>query len=142
MLTVQDVKHMAVDKSKINRDIYKELLHMCYRKIRAKIQMDKKTKSVEFVLPPFIIGKPVYNTRHATRYIIDSLHKGGFRTEVIEDGRLIRVAWGRTHVQKTTPFSQPSTNGDHEQDGGARGRKERVHEPNRRVHGKTDADLF
>jgi len=141
MLTVHDVRHLAEDKSKVNRDIYKELLRMCYRKIRTKIQLDKKTKSVEFVLPPFIIGKPVYNTAHAVRYITDALRKGGFRTEVLEEGRVVLVMWGRdrtdrtdkTVVQKTTSFSQPPTkeHGDHKQNGGSGRRKERVHEPDR-----------
>jgi len=91
--TVNDVQKIVTEKSQTNRETYKELLGLCERKIRHAISFDKRAKSTTFVLPPFIIGKPVYNKDHAVRYIVEKLARGGFKATAKDDNHSIFIEW-------------------------------------------------
>jgi hypothetical protein len=93
LFTVDDAKKIVVEKSNVNRETYKEILELCYRRIRSKINADKKSREVVFVLPPFIVGKPVYNKDHAVRYIVGKLKHGGFKAVPENDNCSIRITW-------------------------------------------------
>jgi len=91
--TVDDVKKIVTEKSQTNRETYRELLGLCERKIRHTISFDKRAKGVTFVLPPFIIGKPVYNKDHAVRYIVEKLIRGGFQATARNENHSILIEW-------------------------------------------------
>ena len=91
--TVDEVQKIISEKSKTNRETYKEILGLCERKIRHTIEFDKRAKDVTFVLPPFIIGKPVYNKDHAVRYIVDKLVRGGFKATPKDENHSIFIEW-------------------------------------------------
>ena len=91
--TVDDVRKIVTEKSQTNRETYRELFGLCERKIKHTISFDKKAKNVTFVLPPFIIGKPVYNRDHAVRYIVEKLARGGFRASAKDENRSIFIDW-------------------------------------------------
>jgi len=102
--TVGDVKKLVDEKSQANRTIYKELLDMCHKRIKTSVERNKRATEVTFVLPPFIVGKPVFNKDHAVRYIVDKLKLGGFRAEPRSENHAVHVSWnvGRPKPKKKT----------------------------------------
>jgi hypothetical protein len=107
LLTVNEVFGIADKKAERNREMYKELLEMCYKKIKRKAK-DNKCRSVTFVLPPFLIGKPLYNKDHALRYIKEKLRRGGFHAETMGDSA-IYIEWKREHKEPDAKKPPPST---------------------------------
>ena len=93
LFTVEDANKIVHEKAAVNRETYKQVLELCYKRIRATLKNDKTAREVVFVLPPFIVGKPVYNKDHAVRYIVGKLKHGGFKATPENDNRSIRIRW-------------------------------------------------
>lgn len=94
LLTVNEIQGMVKEKAERNKETYKQLLQMCYNKIKRAVDKDRRTKSLTFVLPPFLLGQPLYNMAHAVRYIIEKLERGGFTASpVLQNG--IFIEWGK-----------------------------------------------
>lgn len=106
--TVGDVKKLVDEKSQANRMIYRELLDMCHRRIKTRVEQDKRATEVTFVLPPFIVGKPVFNKDHAIRYIVDKLKLGGFRAEPRSENHAVYVSWDVIGRRKKKPAAAPA----------------------------------
>jgi hypothetical protein len=91
MLRVSDLTKREIERAKQNHETYKMLYEKCAEHI--KIRNEMGNTSTRYLVPGYLVGRPVYSHGHALRYIRDKLHRGSFTTEVI-DGELL-IDWGR-----------------------------------------------
>ena len=92
VLNVNDLKEKQKKRIYNNRELYKEILEICEKKIiyRNSIGGDK----AKFKIPYLIVGKPIYNVTHAMMYVIRKLKKQGFTIESVHENE-IEVYWGK-----------------------------------------------
>jgi hypothetical protein len=75
-LTVYEI-HNHLEKKKAARSkSFEKVLEICFNKI--KVATDKELFRILFDVPEYVLGLPVYNINHCTKYIMQSLSENGF----------------------------------------------------------------
>lgn len=89
MVTADEARQMRSKKGNINHETYK----MIYAKIQNKIHnaASKGKTATEFVVPPFLPGRPMFSVNHAVRYTRDKLRYNGFTVSV--DNDVLMIDW-------------------------------------------------
>lgn len=77
ILQTNDLKTLQTKKHNTNKEIYKELLHQVYTKIKLKNSLGHS--QLLYQLSPIIPGKPLINVEHALLYITRKLQYGKFK---------------------------------------------------------------
>lgn len=103
-LTVDDVRQIRAQKAGVNHATYKTI----YNNIETAItrRAARGDTSLEYVVPPFIPGRPMYQLDHAIRYCREKLHLNGFNVSV-KDGDVLLVDWKPPPQTTTGKPSQP-----------------------------------
>lgn len=104
-LTVDELQRQRAARARVNHETYKGLFNQVSDRVRSRA--DNKGTSLAWVVPPFVMGRPLYNPSHAARYVAEKLRRGGFRVEETE-GPTLRISWSFT-PQKAAPPPPPST---------------------------------
>lgn len=79
--TVQSLQKSQREKQKRQHEMYKRFLETCHNRITLRNSMGYT--SMNYQVPPFVIGYSIYNHEHAIKYVKTQLTKGGFRVEQI-----------------------------------------------------------
>lgn len=93
MLTVDDLRQQREDRSRVNHETYKRLFNQLTDRVRARAQ--NRGTSLVWLVPPFVLGRPLYNPAHAARYISEKLERGGFTVHEAhgEGVHVLYVTW-------------------------------------------------
>ena len=92
MLKASELHSVRDDKTKRNREMYKQLFEDVCKKIR-KVNM-KGSYTLMHSVKYITVGLPLYNVDHAVLYIIRKLTKGGFEVQRITENT-IYITWSR-----------------------------------------------
>ena len=89
-LTVDDVRQIRAQKAGVNHATYKTI----YNSIETAItrRAARGDTSIDYVVPPFIPGRPMYQLDHAIRYCREKLHLNGFHVSV-KDSDVLLIDW-------------------------------------------------
>jgi hypothetical protein len=89
-LTVDDVRQIRAQKAGVNHATYKTI----YTNIETAItrRAARGDTSIDYVVPPFIPGRPMYQLDHAIRYCREKLHLNGFHVSV-KDSDVLLIDW-------------------------------------------------
>ena len=93
MLNAEDLLREQKDRKKKTKQIYKDILENCYKKI--KLMNNKNQTSTVFRLQIIQIGYPLYDIIYAAKYIKHKLTKGGFKVTIINTNSLC-IDWSNT----------------------------------------------
>jgi hypothetical protein len=96
MLSLQEIASMRNERADVNHDTYKLILGQCMYNIRQNVLY---SDSVDFTLPPWIPGRPLYNIEHAIRYLIDKLSYHGY-VVTRKAPQTIHVSWKQARKPK------------------------------------------
>lgn len=77
MLTVDELRRQRLARARVNHETYKMLFGQASDRVRARA--NNKGTDLVWVVPPFVMGRPLYDPAHAARYVSDKLRSGGFR---------------------------------------------------------------
>lgn len=95
MISAKELAERNKHKNEIKKEIYTRILTQMCRKIEFAHTLGKT--HTELRIPEFIFGYPMYDMSHATVFIFRQLKRLGYRTSVLDVGRLY-VAWGEKKV--------------------------------------------
>jgi hypothetical protein len=89
MVTAEEARRLRVTKGSVNHETYKGI----YAKIqnRIKVAAARGDTSIQYRIPPFVPGRPMYDITHALRYNRDKLKLAGFR--VVETEDVLGIDW-------------------------------------------------
>lgn len=79
MLSVEDVHGVRARRAGVNHETYKQLYESVCERIRYHAEFDQDCSSLWYTVPPFVVGRPLYDREHALRYVFDKLTYHGFR---------------------------------------------------------------
>jgi hypothetical protein len=96
MISAKELMERNKNKNNVKKETYTKIMTQMCRKIEVAHTMGKD--GTELKIPEFMFGYPMYNMMHVTIYIFRQLKRLGYRTSVLDVGRLY-VAWGE---KKTT----------------------------------------
>jgi hypothetical protein len=96
-LTVKELNNDKKEKVKMNHELYKKFLNVCYNRIRLRHKMGYY--NMTYNVPPFVMGHFLYNYNHAMKYIIKKLTKGGFTVNHLHDN-VIYIDWNAPEKPK------------------------------------------
>jgi hypothetical protein len=93
MVTFEEVSEIRMKKARQNHETYRELWERCSQKILANAKRNKQ--STDYVLTPFVPGRPLINVHRAARYVRDKLSRRGFTVdaETREPFVVLHVDW-------------------------------------------------
>ena len=106
MISLKEVMDIQNVRTATNHDSYKIVLAQCMEAIRMAAPF---ATHADFSLPMFIPSRPIYDTRHAMRYVRDKLEYHGFRVTQTSPFSL-SVDWShakRVFVAKDVSIPQP-----------------------------------
>ena len=89
-LTVGEVRAIRTQRAQVNHETYKTILARAYERIKRRAGAN--FSCLDFPVPPFVPGRPVFAHAHAVRYVTEKLRRGGFGVEDRGDGTL-HVDW-------------------------------------------------
>ena len=90
MLRVADLHNDDKERRRKNKLFYKQILMVIYEKI--KELNNRRYKSLNYTLPLFYPGFPLYNPYIGIKYIYKKLIEGGFDVSIIDDRSMI-ISW-------------------------------------------------
>lgn len=90
MLKVSDLHKNDKERQKENKKFYKQILSVIYEKI--KELNNRRYKQLNYTLPLFYPGFPLYDPNTGIKYIYRKLIEGGFDVIIVDD-RSIIVSW-------------------------------------------------
>ena len=76
MISVEEISRITNNRNRMKKETYVELYKQISRKIRRAVEAQKKR--VNFEVPAFLVGYPVYDRLKATSYLKRQLELGGF----------------------------------------------------------------
>lgn len=92
MLKVAELAEPALARSRVNHETYRLILQQCYQAIQGS--NNRNIYFARFVVPSSMPGRPAFEPRHATAYVLTKLLKGGFRACVLPPtAQLLHVQW-------------------------------------------------
>jgi hypothetical protein len=90
MINVNDLHREQENRNSLKKKTYEKIIEDLGRVIRNRSRLGQKECFLS--VPAFVIGKPLYNIRQATKYVIYKMRKNGF--EVYDGGsNEIYVSW-------------------------------------------------
>ena len=102
MINVNDLHREHDNRNNLKKKTFEKILEDLSRIIKNRSQLGQKECFLN--IPAFIIGKPLYNIRQATKYVIYKMRKNGF--DVYDGGgNEVFVSWRVTSVKK--PIQTP-----------------------------------
>ena len=100
MINVKDLHREQGNRNNLKKKTFDKILEDLSRIIKNRSQLGQKECFLN--IPAFIIGKPLYSVRQATKYIIHKMRKNGF--DVYDGGgNEIYVSWHIQNASKTPP---------------------------------------
>lgn len=109
MINVNDLHKKQESRNNLKKKTFEKILEDLSRIVKNRSQLGQKECFLS--VPAFVIGKPLYNVRQATKYIIYKMRKNGF--EVYDGGaNEIYVSWRIQNVRKTVEPPPYETNND------------------------------
>lgn len=112
MVSVAELRRQREAVACVNHETYKLLYTQVQTHIRTRAT--NKCTDVVWVVPPFVPGRPVYNARHAARYVSEKLRRGGFDVNVTVSGDVcvLYITWSLardTPSEPEEPRETPAT---------------------------------
>ena len=98
MINVVDLQREYLDKKIVKKKTFDIILGDLSRVVKNRSILGQKECWLN--IPAFVIGRPLYNTRQATKYIIHKMQKEGF-TVYDGGGNEIYVSWKVEEVSRT-----------------------------------------
>lgn len=89
MVTADEARRLRVNKSSINHQTYKEIYGKITNRIKAAAAQGQT--HLEYRIPPFVPGRPLYDVTHAARYASEKMTISGFRVRV--HGEILSIDW-------------------------------------------------
>ena len=105
-LTVHDVRQIRSEKAHVNHTTYKQIYGLIEMAIKRRAA--RGDTSTEFVVPPFVPGRPMYTLDHAIRYCKEKLQYNGFVVTLKDDVLLIDWKTPPSSAGKRVPLPQPT----------------------------------
>ena len=108
-LTVDDARHIISQKASVNHGTYKQI----YIKLEGIIsrRASRGDTSLEYVVPPFVPGRPMYNIDHAVRYCKEKLQHNGFDVNIGDVKDVLLINWKIPSKKRPpTPLPPPPPN--------------------------------
>lgn len=99
MVTADEARRLRVNKSSINHQTYKEIYGKITNRIKAAAAQGQT--QLEFRIPPFVPGRPLYDVTHAARYASEKMTISGFRVRA--HGEILSIDW------RPEPAKRPRT---------------------------------
>ena len=96
MISAKDLMERNKQKNETRKEIYTRILTQMCRKIEVAHTLGKTHTDLK--IPEYIFGYPMYDMKMATIYTFKQLSRLGYRTSIIDVGRLY-VAWGEKKVK-------------------------------------------
>lgn len=99
MLKAAELAEPALARSRANHETYRLILQQCYLAIQTS--NSRNIFFARFVVPSSMPGRPAFDPKHATAYVLSKLLKGGFRAGVLPPtAQLLHVQWD--HARPST----------------------------------------
>ena len=97
MINVTELQKDQENRNDIKKKTYEKILVDLTRIVKNRARLGQKECFLN--IPAFIIGKPLYNIRQATKYVIHKMRRNGF---VVYDGGAneIYVSWRNNKPSK------------------------------------------
>jgi hypothetical protein len=92
MLKVSDLLNEQKQRKGIKKQVYKDLLSYCYKKIQ-NTNLNNKS-CFTYKLGIIKIGFPLYDLNYAIQYIALKLRKGGFAVTILNENTIF-IDWSR-----------------------------------------------
>lgn len=99
MLSLAEIATMRNARADVNHETYKLILEQCMHTIRPHVLY---SNSVDYTLPPWIPGRPLYDLDHAIRYLTDKLSYHGY-TVTRKGTHTIKVGWKGVQKRRKCP---------------------------------------
>ena len=98
VLTASDAQQIRLAKSNVSHETYKIVFETATQRIKNKAEMNET--EMKFKIPHYIIGRPLFNVKHAARYVSEKLRIYGYNTNYYEENGtfFIHVCWRATPV--------------------------------------------
>lgn len=99
MDTFLDVQALVDERRKHENgklNIFKKVLQQCYAQIK-RYNKDK-IYEMDFKIPVFIIGAPIYDVQALKNYIIYHLTDNGLKVILLADGLTVYISWKETDI--------------------------------------------
>ena len=116
IFTAADAQQIRLDKRSISHETYKLIFEQSLQRIKLRAEMNET--NTRFRVPNYIMGRPLFDTKHAARYVSEKLRIHGYETEfVLLDGSyFVDICWKSTpkpkiksNVQKVIPKREDKT---------------------------------
>lgn len=92
MVKAEDLIKEQDEKNNLRKTFYKKVYSRIEKKI---VQVNSVNESqCWYEIPEFILGIPLYSFEDCKQYIINKLHKNGFKTNMI-DNKIILIDWSK-----------------------------------------------
>ena len=97
MINVNELQKEQAGRNDVKKRTYEKILEDLCRIVKNRSQFGQK--ECFLTIPAFVIGKPLYNVRQATKYVIYKMKKNGFSV-YDGGGNEIYVSWHITEENK------------------------------------------
>lgn len=98
VLTASDAQQIRLAKSNVSHETYKILFETATQRVRNKAEMNET--NMIYKIPHYIVGRPLFNVKHAARYVAEKLRIYGYNTNFYENNGtyFVNVCWKATPV--------------------------------------------
>lgn len=100
MVTADEIRSIREHRAKTNHETYKQIFQTCTDRIQLLVRAHPMSTAMTFDVPPFVIGRPVYDVAHAKRYVIGALEKNGFKVRHDLESSTICIDWSKPRKKK------------------------------------------
>ena len=90
MITAESLRERDYAKKALKKETYKKILDSFFKKIKAGADSGKKY--IVLKIPNFVLGCPMFNPTHATKYLTRQLQLCGYKVCFIEP-QTLGVTW-------------------------------------------------
>ena len=90
MLSINDVTKIDEKRKQIKKEIYMKIYEQFSAKIKQSVELGHK--QIFLTVPAFLLGYPVFDRRHAAKYVARQFQLGGFTVKLLSDVD-IYVSW-------------------------------------------------
>jgi hypothetical protein len=98
VLTASDAQQIRLQKSNVSHETYKILFETATQRVKNRAEMNET--NMVFKVPHYLVGRPLFNVKHAARYVSEKLRIYGYTTSFYEDNGtyFVNVCWKATPV--------------------------------------------
>lgn len=91
MIDAFSLRKSIKQKEQLKNRTYESILEKCCRMIKRAAEDNPRIEYYEFVVPPFVVGEPLYDFDSCVEHIVRRLNQLGYR--VSQNDRSLRVSW-------------------------------------------------